>query len=264
MDLGTVWGRPGTQAALSPTMPTLPPPLNLRCEALLRTRGVVLDRLPGEGESERDDRIDTALMELFRAERCQASFEDLYEHSSARVLEWLRWRVRVQGARLDPLALLQDTFVNVFRYAGSFRPAERGGFRAWVRTIAANVVRRALSRSGTPWLSMDAEGAPELVDRGHGPVRRLADVAEAGELRTTWSLFLAHYLRAFASLRARDRRALELVEVEGRSYAEAAAELGVGGSNMKMIMLRARQRLVLALRVSLGLEQDLRTVRQSA
>lgn len=245
-------------------MLTLPHPTNLRCEALLQARGIVLERQPEESELERDDRIDTALMALFQAERCQASFEDLYEHSSARVLEWLRWRVRVQAARLDPVALLQDTFVNVFRYAGSFRPAERGGFRAWVRTIAANVVRRALSRTGTSWLSMDAEGVPELVDGGHGPVRRLAEVEEAGELRTAWSLFLAHYLRAFASLRARDRRALELVEVEGRTYAEAAAELGVGGSNMKMIMLRARQRLVVALRVSLGLEQDLRSVRRSA
>ncbi len=245
-------------------MPTLPRHLNLRCEALLRTRGVVLDSLPGECESERDNRIDTALMDLFRDGRCKASFDDLYEHCSARVLEWLRWRVRVQGKRLDPGALLQDTFVNVFRYAASFRPAERGGFRAWVRTIAANVVRRAISRSRTRCLSMDAEGAPELVDRGHGPVRRLADVEEAGELRTTWSLFLTHYLRAFASLRARDRRALELVEVEGLTYAAAAAALGVGGSNMKMIMLRARQRLVLALRVSLGLNQGLQTVRRSA
>jgi DNA-directed RNA polymerase specialized sigma24 family protein len=49
---------------------------------------------------------------------------------------------------------------------------------------------------------------------------------------------------------------LELVEVEGQSYAEAAAQLGVSGSNMKMIMLRARQRLVAALRRSLGLEDD--------
>lgn len=245
-------------------MPTPTSPLYLRCDLTLRERGVCLDCLPGESETERDDRIDTALMELFREARAQLAFEDLYEHSSGRVLEWLRWRVRIAGARLDPLALLQDTFVNVFRYAASFRPGERGGFRAWVRTIAANVVRRAQSRAGVPWLSTDADDAPELLDRGQGPVGRAADGEETARLRATWSLFLAHYLRAFATLRERDRRALELVEIEGRSYAQAAAELGVGGSNMKMIMLRARQRLCAALRVSLGLGQDLQPARRSA
>jgi len=245
-------------------MKTSPSPRIFRSQTLLLERGVALDCLPGESEPEREDRIDTALMELFQRERSEPCFSDLYEHASARVLDWLRWRVRVAGARLDPLVLLQDTFVNVFRYAGSYRPGERGGFRAWVRTIAANVVRRAQSRAGVRWVSMDAEDAPEVADGGLGPVRRAADVEETGELRATWSLFLAHYLRAFATLRERDRRALELVEVEGRSYAEAAAELRVGGSNMKMIMLRARQRLCAALRVSLGLEQDLQPMRRSA
>ena len=245
-------------------MPTPPLAASLRCEFELRARGVCLECSRGESEAERDERVDTALMELFQAGRSKPAFEDLYEHSSARVLDWLRWRVRVAGARLDPLALLQDTYVNVFRYAGSYRPGERGGFRAWVRTIAANVVRRALSRSGRPWISMDSEDAPEVADGALGPVRRAADVEEAGELRATWSLFLAHYLQAFATLRARDRRALELVELEGRSYAEAAAELGVGGSNMTLSMLRARQRLCTALRVSLGLDPALQAVRRSA
>jgi DNA-directed RNA polymerase specialized sigma24 family protein len=48
--------------------------------------------------------------------------------------------------------------------------------------------------------------------------------------------------------------ALELVELEGLSYAEAGARLHVGISNMKMIMFRARRRL----RAKIGAALDVR------
>jgi RNA polymerase sigma factor (sigma-70 family) len=217
---------------------------------------VTLARLLPRADAEDSDQVETALMAQFQTQRSEAAFTALYERSRAGVLDWLRWRIRQHGVRLDPQALLQDTYVNVFRYAGSFRAGERGGFRAWVRTIAANVVRRALSKLGRPWVSTDSDSAPELLDPRQGPLACASAGEETRELAAAWSLFLAHYVRAFATLRARDRRALELVEVEGQSYAEAAAQLGVSGSNMKMIMLRARQRLVAALRRSLGLEDD--------
>ena len=41
----------------------------------------------------------------------------------------------------------------------------------------------------------------------------------------------------------RDRAALHMVEVEGLTYAEAGRRLGVGRSNMKMIMFRSRKRI---------------------
>jgi RNA polymerase sigma factor (sigma-70 family) len=218
--------------------------------------GGTLARILPAADALDPEQVETALMAQFQLQRSEAAFTALYERSQAAVLDWLRWRIRQHGVRLDPQVLLQDTYINVFKYAGSFRAGERGGFRAWVRTIAANVVRRALSKLGRPWVSTDAESAPELTDPRQGPLACAAAGEETRELAAAWSLFLAHYARAFAMLRERDRRALELVEVEGQSYAQAAAALGVSGSNMKMIMLRARQRLVAALRRSLGLEED--------
>ena len=61
-------------------------------------------------------------------------------------------------------------------------------------------------------------------------------------LGARWIL-LAHYARAWSSLRPRDREALSLVEVEQQSYQQAAERLGVGASNIKMVVFRARQRL---------------------
>lgn len=227
--------------------------------AELCDNGLSLTALPGETSDQRADRIDTALMSLFRDSGRRDAFESLYEHSRARVFEWLRWVLREQHARLDPVELLQDTFVNVYRYASSFRSEHASSFRAWVRTIAANVVRRARAMAAGPRMLVETQQTTvhEPVDWHAGPQRRVCESEERGNLRAAWLLFLRHYAEAFERLSPRDRRALVIVEVEGFSYAEASQALGVGASNMKMIMLRARRRLVAHMRVAmLGARHD--------
>lgn len=209
-------------------------------------------RQPGESEEHRSDRVDTELMTRFRDSGDANAFDALYRHSRARVFAWLRWVLREQHVRLDPVELLQDTFVNVYRYASSFRSEHATSFRSWVRTIAANVVRRARATNAQRAQSdVDARWA-EPVDWHAGPQRRVSEGEESVHLHTAWLLFLEHYARAFAHLSPRDRRALELVELEGRSYAETSEILRVGPSNMKMIMLRARRRLIAHMRAAMG------------
>jgi RNA polymerase sigma-70 factor, ECF subfamily len=196
--------------------------------------------------------VDTALMTRFRDTRDPAAFAALYEHSQSSVLLWLRRLLSRDHCPLDPVDLLQDTFVNVFRYSSRFRCEHDGSFRVWVRTIAANALRR--QRAGTPRGNLQAlpEGLQEPVDLTADPGSHLLGREESDALRTSWLLFLEHYARAFALLSPRDRLALELVEVEGLSYAEAGARLRVGPSNMKMIMFRARQRIQGRMRAAMG------------
>ena len=134
----------------------------------LRARGVSLYNLPDESDDHRDDRIDTELMSLFRDTAQREAFDALYQHSRGRLFAWLRWLLREQHARLDAIDLLQDTYVNVYRYSSSFRSDHAGSFRSWVRTIAANVVRRA--RASIPRQSSAdfAAPGPELIDRRPG------------------------------------------------------------------------------------------------
>jgi RNA polymerase sigma-70 factor (ECF subfamily) len=220
--------------------------------ALLFERGVRLDCAAGEGARAHADRLDTALMALFRDTGSDEAFEALYTHARGRVSEWIRWLVRQRRAGLDPVDLLQDTFVNVYRYPGSFRDDGRASFRSWVRTIAANALRRALTVAARPG-TLDLHAGSDPEDTARGPELVAEETEELGALRESYALFLAHYQRAFAQLSPRDRRALELVEVDGRTYAEAALVLGVGSSNMKMIMLRARRRLQKHMRLAMGL-----------
>lgn len=206
-----------------------------------------------ESRDEREDRLDTELMARFRDTGAREVFEDLYARSRERVLAWLRWLLHEQQVKLDPIDLLQDTFVNVYRYSSNFRSEHAGSFRVWVRTIAANVVRRA--KSGTPrrWQTGSDGLTPDLIDLACGPALRVVHGEDSERLRLAWVVFLQHYAAAFRTLAPRDRRALELVEVDGLTYAETGRVLGVGPSNMKMIMLRARRRLHARMRASMCL-----------
>jgi DNA-directed RNA polymerase specialized sigma24 family protein len=58
-----------------------------------------------------------------------------------------------------------------------------------------------------------------------------------------WMIVLVHYAEAYEQLSTRDRQALDLIEVQGLSYATACRKLSVGLSNMKMTLFRARRRI---------------------
>ena len=145
--------------------------------------------------------------------------------------------------RIDPQEVCQDTFVNVYRYAASFRDEHPRSFKAWVQAISRNVIHRQLSKAARLSLQDLPEGLSEPETRVAGPAAN-AQIREERELiARAWGLLMLHYAAAWKELSARDRRALELIEVEGRSYAQAGEILSVGMSNMKMIMFRARRRI---------------------
>lgn len=189
---------------------------------------------------------ETALMVEFRESRTPESFETLYRATAPGLLLWIE-RLHAQGRLVgDPMDALQDTFVNVYRYAGSFRDAAMGGFRAWVRTIASNALRRARRRPrslGILFSELDGDALPDPIDRGAGPAGAAERRETAIDLRKAYTLMLLQYAQAYETLKERDQAALSMVEVEGLSYAEVGERLGVGRSNTKMIVFRARQRL---------------------
>ena len=82
----------------------------------LRTRGVSLAPDGEETHDAVDNRIGTELMALYRDTLNQRSFEALYAVTESSVLVWIRSLLARGGGGLDATELLQDTFVNVFRY----------------------------------------------------------------------------------------------------------------------------------------------------
>jgi RNA polymerase sigma-70 factor, ECF subfamily len=227
-----------------------PLPTNRRILGYLRRRGVGLELEEGESKDTFQARMETALMALFRDRRGEEEFQALYEYARPTVISAA---LRGGSGRLDPAEVCQDTFVNIYRYAAGFRDEHPRSFKAWVRAIARNVIRRQLSNHSRPPLLPLPDGRAEPVDRRPGP-RAIASIEEErGALTQAWSLLLLHYAAAWEELSPRDREALQLVEVEGLSYQEGCERLGVGMSNMKMIMFRARRRIRARIAAAMGM-----------
>jgi RNA polymerase sigma factor (sigma-70 family) len=226
--------------------------------------GARLSPKSGEDRASLENHIASQLMALFRDSRDAETFEALHAFTQAAVYDWVVGLLRGSNGSLDAREILQDTFINVYRYAGSFRSDHDGSFRVWVRTIAGNLVRRAYSRRPTRRFEDMPEGYREPADPKLGP-EGLAQVDEEQErLRTAWVLLMAHYKDAFGKLSSRDQYAMHLVEVEGISYREAGEKLGVRQSNMKMILFRARKRLVNHMRRSMGVLPGLGSCRKAS
>ena len=186
---------------------------------------------------------ETTLMAQFRDSRNELEFKRLYDVAHAPLLQWIRSTIRSRAFFLDPLEILQDTFVNIFRYAGSFKDEKARSFRGWSRTIALNQIRHAKREHWRPSLQDLPDGLQEPADVRCKPDDSAELCEQRNVLCNSWSLYLLLYNAAWRELSERDQKALQMVEVEGRSYADACEILDVGMSNMKMIMFRARKRI---------------------
>ena len=178
-------------------------------------------------------------------------FEALYKLSHPEVLGWVSSMRRGIARRLDPDDLAQEVFLSIHRYRGSFKERQ-GGYRAWCMTIARNLIRRQ-SQSLQRKSHLSQVDGCDFPDLANGPTETAISREEAALMRRAWQLYLLTYAKAFEGLSPRDQEALHLVEIDGLRYAEAAERLGVGLSNMKMILLRARQRI----RRKMGLERQI-------
>ena len=215
--------------------------VNAKVALRLQSRGVVLDPLPGEPDEDWRARLETALCALFRDERYPDSFEELYRVGGPALLRWIELLAR--GLRLDAMEVLQDAFVNMYRYVASFRDEAPRSFAVWSRTIAGNLVRRA--RAARRGMSLEAlmEVRAEPRDPHAGPVQVTVEDEERERLAQAWIIVLSRWLEAYEALSRRERRLMDLVEVRGLSYSAAAEDMGLGLSNVKMILFRARTRM---------------------
>lgn len=198
-------------------------------------------------------------MALFRDEREEATFAALHEIAAPELESWIGLLVsgsRRERAALDPSELVQDTLVNVYRYAEGFRDEHARSFRVWTHTIATNLLRRAYAWRARNSRSTLPEGIREPRDPRGGPTEELLNDEERRSVLAAWMIVLLHYAEAYEQLSARDRTALDLIEVQGLSYAAACRRLSVGLSNMKMILFRARRRIRARIAERLGIPRE--------
>ncbi len=155
------------------------------------------------------------------------TWEEVVEQHSARVY---RLAYRLTGNVHDAEDLTQDVFVRVFRSLHTYQP---GTFEGWLHRITTNVFLDKMRRKQR--IRFDAlsdESAARLPSRGPGPEQRFDDTHFDDDVQ-----------RALDALSPDFRAAVVLCDIEGLSYEEVAATLGIKLGTVRSRIHRGRAQL---------------------
>jgi RNA polymerase sigma factor (sigma-70 family) len=156
-----------------------------------------------------------------RVAEADLSFERLYRTHRRDVYNFVLHDVRNPD---DAEEVTQAAFLNAYRALRNGHPPEKP--RAWLLTIAQNVARRRFRKRGANIheVPLDTELVVAAPDDYDGPT--------AEEI-----------CAAFRKLPVNQRAALAMREIQGRSYAEIAAELELSMPAVETLIFRARRSL---------------------
>lgn len=159
------------------------------------------------------------------------SWDDVVREHSSRVY---RLAYRLTGNQHDAEDLTQDVFIRVFRSLSTYTP---GTFEGWLHRITTNLfldmVRR---RQRIRFDALGDDAAERLSGREPAPDRLLADRQLDSDVQS-----------ALDSLPPDFRAAVVLCDIEGLSYEEIAATLGVKLGTVRSRIHRGRAQLRAAL-----------------
>ena len=144
---------------------------------------------------------------------------------------------RMNGNAEVAADMTQETFIKAYNSLSSFRGDSK--FSVWLYRIANNVCLDFLrSRSRKPTVSLSAED-----DDGEETQLDIADESQSPELLLESALTRDAVRRGLDSLPPDYKQILLLREIQGLSYEEIAAALGIESGTVKSRIFRARKRL---------------------
>ncbi|MEY9843972.1 RNA polymerase sigma factor SigE [Streptacidiphilus sp. MAP5-3] len=159
------------------------------------------------------------------------SWEEIVQTHSARVY---RLAYRLTGNQHDAEDLTQEVFVRVFRSLSTYTP---GTFEGWLHRITTNLFLDMVRRKQRIRFDALAEDAAErLPSREPSPAQQFHDTH-----------FDADVQQALDTLAPEFRAAVVLCDIEGLSYEEIAATLGVKLGTVRSRIHRGRAHLRAAL-----------------
>ncbi len=159
------------------------------------------------------------------------TWEEIVEQHSARVY---RLAYRLTGNPHDAEDLTHDVFVRVFRSLHSYQP---GTFEGWLHRITTNVFLDKMRRKQR--IRFDAlpeDAAGRLASAEKGPEQSYHDARFDDDVQ-----------RALDALAPEFRAAVVLCDIEGLSYEEISATLGVKLGTVRSRIHRGRAQLRQAL-----------------
>ncbi len=202
----------------------------------------------------RHDLISTTLMKCFKHTEEPRVFAVLFELNQQAFLNAVHSRLRRVNAQVDAGDVVQEVFLNIYRYPHRFLAERPDSFRNWGHRIVRNTLLKFLKGAGrtASCLSLDDELFQAEDTSSPSPVRTAEDAESARLADNAYILYLDLYLAQFQRLTPKEQRALTMVEVENCSYRAAADELGIRLENLKMVIFRGRRRILRGMADCLG------------
>ena len=155
------------------------------------------------------------------------SFEEVVLPHLDAAFNYARWLTKNDADAED---VVQDAYVRALRFFSSLRGEDA---RAWLFTIVRNTwYGRFPRRAGSPVMTVADEAADDQADASLDPEAQLIQQQTVEQVR-----------RALETLPTDFREVLVLRELEGLSYKEIAAVVGVPLGTVMSRLARARERL---------------------
>lgn len=183
-------------------------------------------RQPTDWVEPSDEPTGTAVFDATGDKTTLPSWDELVRQHADRVY---RLAYRLSGNQHDAEDLTQETFIRVFRSLQNYQP---GTFEGWLHRITTNLFLDMVRRRGR----IRMEALPEDYDRvpadSPNPEQIYHDARLGPDLQA-----------ALASLPPDFRAAVVLCDIEGLSYEEIGATLGVKLGTVRSRIHRGRQAL---------------------
>jgi RNA polymerase sigma factor (sigma-70 family) len=199
------------------------------------------------------DEVNNCLMANFRDHSLVDAYSLLYELNHKQFILIIFNKIKYYCHLLDPKDILQDVFLSIYRYPSKFREDKPHAFRNWSYSIIRNTILKHLKMRDGQEISTDT-----LIDimedkKQDRPLNNLVKRESLKKFKKSCMLYLILYLNIVNNyLSERERLALHLVEVEDKRYREASKSLGIKLENFKMVVCRARKKIVRRMNDLLG------------
>ncbi|MGH9867747.1 MAG: RNA polymerase sigma factor [Candidatus Polarisedimenticolia bacterium] len=175
------------------------------------------------------------LMRQFQ-EGDEEAFQELVRRYKEPIVSFV---MRMLNDREKAVDVAQETFINVFTHADSYRPV--ASFTGWLYRIAYNLAINEIRRQKRqPAISLDAPAPGQDADSRPLEPR---DDREGIEEQMLQHELHENVRRCVAALPARYRGAIVMKDMEGMTFEEIAVVLGCPESTVKSRVMRGRRML---------------------